>query len=96
MQTSNIKMFQKILAKRWANMFSLKVMSANSTLVTLFILSKIQMGEKYPSIRSFFYGIKFIHKTNGLNDPTDNYLVKNMFEASHRLCKVDVNKKETN
>ena len=86
-EDNTIKTYMSAFNKwgNWAKMLSLKVLPANSTSVTLFILSKIQMGEKFPSIQSFFYGIKFIHKTNGLNDPTENYLVKNMYEAAHRL-----------
>ena len=51
------------------------------------------MGEKFPSITNFFYGITFVHTVNGYDDPTADYLVTHMFEAAHRLCKLDVHVK---
>ena len=32
-----------------------------------------------------FYGVKYVHTSQGFSDPTDHYLVKNMLEAAHRL-----------
>ena len=73
---------------------TLKVLPAEETSIALFILSRIQMGETYTSIRVIFYGLKFVHNSNGSSDPTTNYMVRSMFEAAHRLCKIDTNKKE--
>lgn len=94
-EDNTIKSYMSAFNKweRWANMLCLKVLPVNYTSVALYILSRIQMGEKYPSIKCFFYALKFTHNINGLDDPTTNFLVKSMFETAHRLCKVTVNKK---
>ena len=70
------------------------MLPAEPVSVALCILSQIQLGKSYPSIRSMFYGIKYVHKTNGYSDPTANTLSENMLEAAHRLQRTQSNRKE--
>ena len=80
--------------ERWAMKFKLKVLPAESTSLALCILNQIQLGKSFASIRSFYYGIKYVHVSQGYNDPTEHHIVKNMLEAAHRLCKTVIRRKE--
>ena len=79
---------------RWAEKFKLQVLPAIPTSIALCILNKIQIGKSFASIRSFFYGIKFTHVSQGFQDPTNHHLVRSMLEAAHRICEKTVRKKE--
>ena len=80
--------------EKWSIKFEINSLPANSTSVAIFILNQIQMDRKFSSIHSFYYGLKYVHKTNNLIDPTLHNLVISMFEAARRLCKRTVTKKK--
>ena len=80
--------------KNWATAFSLAVIPADSMYVALFLLNKIQMDGKFSIIKKLFNGIKFVHKFKCLPDPTKHAVVKNMYEASKRLCPSSNGKKQ--
>ena len=95
-EENTIKTYMTAFTKwqQWSSSLELATLPANPTSIALCILNQIQMDVKYSSIHTFYYGIKFIHKQNGLSDPTRNILVINMFEAAHRLCMKGVKKKK--
>lgn len=95
-ENNTIKTYMTAFRKweSWAKNLGVVALPANSTSFSIFILSRIQLDERYSSVRAVYYAVKFIHTFGGLADPTDHLLVKNIFEAAHRLCKNDINKKE--
>lgn len=52
------------------------------------------MGQNFASIKNYFFGLKYLHKSSNLPDPTENQIVINMFEAAKRLCSKKIGKKE--
>ena len=78
----------------WATAYSLQILPANSLSFALYLLHKVQMGHHASSIKSAFYGIKFVHKGSNHPDPTENQVVQNMLEVGKRLCRQTINKKE--
>ena len=62
--------------KKWAFTFSVVHLPAKALSFTLYILHKIQMGDHVSSVKSAYYGMRFIHRQCHLHDPTDERIVK--------------------
>lgn len=62
--------------------------------VAMYITSLLDQGKSDNVILSAVYGIKWAHNINGLRDPTDNNIVKNLMETAKRIRSKPKQKKD--
>ena len=62
--------------------------------VAMYITSLLDQGKSDNVVVAAVYGIKWAHNINGLSDPTDNALVKNLMEAAKRIGSKPKQKKD--
>ena len=62
--------------------------------IALYLTDLLDRNKSESVLTSALYGIKWVHKIRGLNDPTDNIFVTNLVEASKRISKKIVRKKQ--
>lgn len=60
----------------------------------MYITSLLDQGKSDNVILSAVYGIKWAHNINGLRDPTDNTIVKNLMETAKRIRSKPKQKKD--
>ena len=80
--------------ERWAHSYGVVPLPAQAFSFGLYLLSRIQDGSTYPVVKGAFYGVKHVHNLFMVADPTTQTLVINLLEASKRLDKHVVAKKE--
>ncbi|MEW8548151.1 MAG: tyrosine-type recombinase/integrase [Candidatus Thiodiazotropha sp.] len=83
--------------KRWEKFIVSKggcALPANPIHVALYLTELLDSGNSDSVITSALYGIKWVHKTCDLQDPTDNTFVSNLVEAAKRIAVRSVKKKQ--
>ena len=81
--------------KRWCDLFpEVHPMPANEHHVAIYMCSLIQNNQSDAVVESVFYAIQHFHKLNLHDDPFQSPLCENIVEASKRLTKRRVTKKE--
>jgi len=73
---------------------SLVAMPALPISVAMYMTQLMDHGKSNNVVSSVFYSIKWVHSINGVNDPTENNIVKQLLEASKRVCSKPVHKKD--
>ncbi|XP_033731784.1 uncharacterized protein LOC117321479 [Pecten maximus] len=84
--------------KRWERFITAQgfpAVPANSIHICLYLNSLLTKGSSFAVVSSAVYAIKWAHSLNGLSDPTTNIFVKNLLEASKRIAKKPVCKKDS-
>ena len=61
------------------------VMPAQPIHIALFLTELLDKCVTYCVISSIVYSIKWVHRINGENDPTENGFVNNLLESAKRL-----------
>ena len=83
--------------KRWEKFIVSKggcALPASPIHVALYLTDLLDSGSSDSVITSALYGIKWVHKTCDLQDPTDNAFVLNLVEAAKRFAVKSVKKKQ--
>ena len=70
------------------------VMPAQPIHIALFLTELLDKCITYSVISSIVYSIKWVHRINGENDPTENGFVTNLLESAKRLRSSKVTKKD--
>ena len=70
------------------------VMPAQPIHIALFLTELLDKCVTYCVISSIVYSIKWVHRINGENDPTENGFVTNLLESAKRLRSSKVTKKD--
>ena len=78
----------------WAKQHEVDYLPANHNHVGLYLLSKLQAGDTFPTIDASFYAIKFYHKSLYNVDPCKHNFVKNILEVAKRISKSKIRKKK--
>ena len=71
--------------KQWAIRHGICPIPANSTSLSLYIVSMIQKDLSVSSINSAIYGIDWVHLKNGHEKPSECSVVRQVVEASKRI-----------
>ena len=64
---------------------NLRAKPASSIIVSLYISQLLDQGKSFSVISSAIYAIKWVHSIHGLEDPTDDSVVKHLSDAAKRL-----------
>lgn len=83
--------------KRFENYCKLKGFCpkpANAIHVAMYITELLDNHVSFSVINAFFYSIKWMHKINDFQDPTENIFVKNLVDVAKRLRSRPVKKKD--
>ena len=71
--------------RKWATDLNVIFLPGNALHMGLYFLQKMQAGHSQPTIDETFFAIKVQHTSLLNNDPCQDSLVKNKFQASNRL-----------
>ena len=83
--------------KRWEQFIVSKggtALPASPIHIALYLTDLLDWNKSENVLTSALYGIKWVHKIRGLNDPTNIFFVTNLVEASKRISKKIVRKKQ--
>ncbi|XP_053373596.1 uncharacterized protein LOC123527851 isoform X1 [Mercenaria mercenaria] len=83
--------------KRWKVYCSNKgytALPASPILVAVYLTELLDSSSSYHTVSKAFYGIKWAHELNGLDDPTRNSFVKNLLESAKRTSRKPTTKKD--
>ena len=72
---------------------SLSAKPASQIVVAMYITHMLDSGKSYSVISSALYAIQWMHSLHSLESPIGNSMVKNLLEASKRLCSFLVQKR---
>lgn len=73
----------------------LTALPAQPISVAMYLTFLMDQGKSNNVISSVFYSVKWVHSLNDYSDPTENNIVKQLLEASKRICSKPVHKKDT-
>lgn len=83
--------------KRWERFISshgFSALPASPIHIALYLNSLLANGSSFSVLSSAVYAIKWVHRTNGLSDPSTDSFVTNLLEASKRTAKKPVCRKD--
>ncbi|XP_052220347.1 uncharacterized protein LOC127837384 [Dreissena polymorpha] len=84
-----VKLFKTFCADK-----QFSTLPAHAIHVALYLSNLIDAGKSDSVVSAAFYGIKWYHNINDLQDPTDNQIVKSMLECAKRVNSRPVTKKD--
>lgn len=80
--------------KSWASRHDAVSLPADSMVFTLYIVSLIQQTRSVSSVNSAVYGVSWVHKKSGYQEPSEYPVVKQVVDAARRILARPAERKE--
>ena len=80
--------------KSWASRHDAASLPADSVVFALYVVSLIQQTRSMSSVNSAVYGVSWVHKKSGYQEPSEYSVVKQVVEAARRILARPAERKE--